>query len=216
MNTQTPYVIYPPEPQRKPEKSSGLHSLIAGAQLPLFQAAVSGLFAAALVTFLAVKWMWLDPLSYGFVAGLLVAGLVWALQIINWSRIAWYIERSTGIDLPGSYAAPADPEPERIRLEVTDRNATVFLDLDCSLETIQRFARNALAGRLSEKDNARLFGSLEQWIAVRDELERRGMVAWVSSSARQRGIRLTPQGLKMLRSLLSSPSPLSDDNLESD
>jgi signal transduction histidine kinase len=205
-NQQTPYVIYP-QPEHKPAKETGLHSLVAGAQLPLLQALISGLMVAVLVAYMAYQAMWLDWLSAGLIAGLIVALIVWGLQIKSWSKLAWYIEQATGIDLPGDY----QPEPDRIVLDIADKRDGAYsvnrLYLDCSLETMQRFARNALAGKLSEKDNRRIFGDLETWISVRDELEARALIEWKSAD-RARGVRLTQKGQRAMRQLLSSPAPL--------
>ena len=77
-----------------------LHTMTAGAWLPLAQAGGTGVIVFAVILALGLMWRWRSPVQIGGVIGLLSFAIAWFSLGRHWLRLTLGdLERFTGLDL---------------------------------------------------------------------------------------------------------------------
>jgi hypothetical protein len=174
--------------------------LIPGCILPTFQA----LIVMVLVLFLAscafalLGWETDRAILAGCVAGAAAAIYVWIDQVRTWRRDAYPVEvvaPPTVIERPAS----------TVHIVLHDENDDLkLLNLPCSERQLQALARGIVDGKSLSESNWIGIGrpfTRAQFVDLREELIRRGWLAWISQSANARGVAPTRAGRAAFRHL---------------
>jgi hypothetical protein len=117
-----------------------------GVVIPGLQAAISGLFAAGVVSVVWWRTGWHYPLEVVFGTFFAVALLVWILRVKDWSRLIWSIESSLQVDLNGDQTVGAPPK--RVKVDTSDgRGHQKFIDLWGDDRSLAQFLTALLNGQ---------------------------------------------------------------------
>jgi hypothetical protein len=198
-----------------------LHTLVAGALLPFWQALISGAiaFVAALIIMLAIRSS--EPfLSTGIVAVLVLAAVWLAAQ---WRWFTLTAERMTGVDLNRDGvigdARRAEPRREvRVRLQDTrnGRYSEQVQDYPASMEQLQRLAIGILKldapftvrRWCSEVDGGEKVFTQAEFQELRSAflkartLDNKPLLAAASKARAQKGYEFTDEGRQVLEAFL--------------
>jgi len=191
-------------PQRWPSVASDV-------TVPFWQAVITGLLLATLVT--GLIWGTLgnalantldistargavSTFATVFSLGVIFAWF-WRMGVVT--DTLWAIEEALSVDLDRDGAVG---KPQSIRLEIQQGNRTEFADID-GLEDLQRLRQFAILGltnRLNERMVKKEFDwSREHWQGIRDDLISRDWATWGGGTE---SIRLTDQGQGVMREIL--------------
>jgi hypothetical protein len=171
-------------------------NLIMAVLIPALQSVISALWMGVAIGLLA-WFMWgVFWQAAGILAALTGAG-VWFSYLRRWNYL-------TGLE---PYQEP-DPlptyDPGRVKIELLENGGQTghFLTLPARAEQLAELGRGiergAGLGINSWVGSGRPF-SRSEFEALRDELLRRGLLAWVNERARAQGVILTPQGRAVMR-----------------
>lgn len=191
-----------------------LHTVSAGAGLPLIQAAISGVIVFVLVLLAGYELRFRSPIVTAGILGLLSLALVWILRQRHWYQLA-DLERLTGVDLnrDGTVGKP-EPEPVRsvrVQLNHVTQEGHVYagdiFDLPATPEQLVALADGLLNGgmRFSVREwcgSGRPF-SVTEFNLLRNEMLRRGLIRQVSEKDSRVGIELTDAGRQVMQDFLN-------------
>lgn len=189
----------------------------AGLALPAGQAAATGAFIGLAVLAIAYLAGWPKPWAWGLLTWLLVQAAAWLWLLLGWRGVVLNrLEQMTQHDLnKDNFIGPPITSNVRIELSENGGQTTRFINLPGSEEQIAGLARGLLEG-LSFTEAAwtgagRPF-TRSQFVAVRDEMIRRGLARWHNPGSPARGASLTNKGRAIMKQLSSQPPhPLEDD-----
>lgn len=207
-----------------PEQSSPreyLHTVQAGAWLPLLQASITGVVIGISVTGLFFTLDIRHPETPGLIAGLFAWAVTWLLLQRHWYSLT-ALEKLTGRDLnhDGVIGQPPAPQHE-VRVRVTKITpeghwSRQVHSLPASREQLQTLAEGLL-------QNGRPFTHREwsgpgapfsdgEFRNLRAEMIRRGLAEPASDRDARKGFVLTDVGKKVMEAVLS-PSPTPEDDV---
>ena len=199
-----------------------LHTLTAGAWLPVVQSLITGIIVFVLVLVIGLMFRFRSPWAWSVVIGGLAVVMTWFILAKHWYKLT-DLETWTGIDFNrdgviGDYL-PNPTRRDEVRVYVSEITAAghvtgnqKIIDFPCSGEQLQQLAEGLLNGvPLAERGwtgAGRPF-STAGFRSVRAELIKRGLVALASDKDTRRGYVLTVAGRNILARLLEelSPSP---------
>jgi hypothetical protein len=199
-----------------------LHTLTAGAWLPVVQSLITGIIVFILVLVIGFTFRFRSPWTWSVVIGGLVVVVTWFILAGHWYRLT-DLETWTGIDFNhdgviGDYS-PTPTRREEVRVYVSEVTAVghvtgnqKIIDFPCSGEQLRQLAEGLLTGvPLAERGwtgAGRPF-STAGFRSVRAELIKRGLVALASDKDTRRGYVLTVAGRNILARLIEelTPSP---------
>lgn len=191
-------------------------SLAVGVWLPAMQAIITAIGAGLTVAgVLLVKRYPESAIAWGYLATVAVFTLAWLLLLRRWVTVSDSIERAVGVDLDGDgliggYPEPAERQSVRVELSHDNGRRVEFIELPVSTEKLSEFAAGVLDGRgLTESawiGSGGIFTRAE-FVRLRDELVRRGLLTWCNPHERSRGTELTHAGTAAFRYLAELHSP---------
>jgi hypothetical protein len=210
---------YLPSPSKGDKRY--LHTLTAGAWLPMVQSGITGTLVLVVLVVLGYYWRWRSPWTVATVIGLLAWVGSWVLLQSHWFRLT-DLERLTGLDFnrdgrigeADSLAPSPLSQTQRISLTVFEGRAdgslsgnSVSYDLPCTLEQLQELAAGLIEDGLPFAERtwcgAGLPFSVEGFRELRAELMRRGLVALVNGKDARQGYNLTVKGEDIFREVLA-------------
>jgi hypothetical protein len=203
-----PYYRPKPEPLPEvvqPDARPYLHTVEAGAELPLIQSVVWGVIggALALVIAIAKKQWWTNCLTWGAGAFVVTFGLAWLTYQRHWFRLA-SLERLLNTDIDGDGIVGNDIPQVTINLKDTSEGGwhESTFDLPTSQEQLRSLAFGILAGVPYAEGHWIGRGqpfSKPAFYTLRAELMKRKLVEYVNPSAPAQGYRFTRTGMAVLR-----------------
>jgi hypothetical protein len=206
------------------ESSERIHLTTFGA-IGVFAlaAAFTGLFIGLAVVGLAWAggaakvWLW------GVVSWTLCQAAAWLWLVSRWASLIIPLERLIGVDLNQDGVIGDDhPDPPLVRIILDTPGAngnrhTIIANIPCAQEKLVALAAGIMAGAPVSEERWCGAGapfSKAEFRAVREELIKRGLLAWRNPMSTAQGIIVTTGGMKAFRyfaSLSSSALPLSEN-----
>ena len=194
----------------QPARESNIHSDVL---VPLAQASITGTLigASASAIFLLLVSKDTDVAVYIFsVTFVLVTAVVWMQLMRDRNQLLWKVERLTGKDFNGDGVVG---EPETLRIELSAVNEHGFqymetLDIPGSASKFREFACGVLSGRAISIASWTGQGGLyskREFVALRDELLKRGWLKWRNPHAPAQGVTLTRKGRSALERICQNP-----------
>lgn len=160
------------------------------------------------------SWMW------GLVSWAICQAVAWLWLLSRWASLIIPLERLTGWDINQDGVIgeqPALPPPlVRIILDTPEKNGnrhTVIANIPCAQEKLVELSAAIMAGAPVSEERWTGAGGLfskSEFRAVREELIKRGLLAWRNPMSTAQGIIVTTAGLRAFKyfaSLSSSPLP---------
>lgn len=215
MNKKFDFLTQVPAGIAKSEDRPYLHTVEAGAKLPLIQSAIWGL-AAGLLALIAILSlgipMWPDDLLWPAWAAIVGFALAWRNYQRHWFRLS-SLERLTGVDLNGDgkvgSEVRSEPQVVSVQINEVDKDGHFHVrrqfDLPASREQMEQLAYGLL--RMNRPFTFREWTgkgkpfSDNEFETLRSEMIKRGLVANNGADAR-RGLTLTEAGRAVLEKLL--------------
>jgi hypothetical protein len=202
-----------------------LHTLQAGAWVPLQQAGITGALAGLLVTLVCLKYRVTDWWFIGLIVMSGVTIVMWgALQKHWFSLTTVKLENMTGLDLNrDGKIGQAKTHSVRVNIHESNDNGyqqrTQAVNLPIDEQTLATFASALLGGRpLTEREWAGSGKplSIEQFREMRGEMLKRGLAALSNPKSPQQGYKLTRAGRAVMEHFAAlgqtpSPTPPADD-----
>lgn len=198
-----------------------LHSFIAGAVLPLVQALITAIL-------LAVLWYACAVIFFDAMDALKISGGVFIVAlVVCWLSLQkrWLsltsIETLLNVDLNKDKVI-GKVEPVRVRVELQEvkdngHYQVEIVDLPGSPEKLRTFSQGLMAGTpASEKywtGSGKLFSTME-FRTLKNEMVRRGLMAYVSAKDPRQGHELTKAGRAVARRLASLSPTVEGEVLE--
>ena len=205
----------PPQPARSEySERQFLHTFLAGALLPLVQAAITAVivFICTLIfTFDSV-----DPLTWPLRLSALTLVIVWFYLGRRWITLT-NIERLLNVDLNhDNVIGEAPKESVRVQLDTLDNQGHLHISSTFDLPGTPQQLSTLAAGLLnnipfSEREwsvSRRVFTGPE-FRKLSSEMLKRGLIAPKSSKSNKQGFALTAAGRSVMKKL-QSPSPTPD------
>jgi len=173
-------------------------SRMVAVTIPFFQAVFSGFLAGVLVG--GMIWFFGGQPKYVlaglFFTWIIVTGIVWILLVMNWNSLVWNVETALGVDLTGDgIVGPVATAPRFIQAEVSrngGQNKTYVEFVDN--ERLGKFFQAVLAGAdLSEArwTPAKNGFSKSEYWNTIGELIKAGALRWRNDDAHAQGIEVT-------------------------
>jgi len=189
-----------------------LHTVQAGAWLPLAQSGITGgtVGAVALVIGLMVRAR--SPWGIALLVGLVVWGLSWFALQNHWYRLTG-AELVNFPEVAEDYQQVATWGEVRVKLDQVkddgDWQQNVY-NLPGSQDQLMELARGLLLDNLSLGERSwvgagRPF-SVNQFRALRTEMLRRGLIILASGKDARQGFTLTREGRAVMRGFIPSPT----------
>ena len=188
-----------------------LHTLTAGAWLPVVQSGLSGVIVFVVVLVIGLAGRWRDPLTWAGVIGVTTWGLAWLSLWRHWFHLTIDADRSGLIGQLDSNSSLLSQKHE-IRVVVSEIRANghltggQYLDLPCDAAQLVQLVRGLLEQNLpfSERSfcGAGKPFSLGGFRELRNVLQDRGLIAPTSSKSLQQGFCLTLAGKHILTGIL--------------
>lgn len=173
--------------------------------LPALQAvvfgALVGLLALCGCIYLGLPWA-LAP-----IAGLSLALILFSKSLGDWRILAGFKAAPT-LEVEPKEREYALDGPNLVRIEVAEQNGRKleYYDLPATQQQLSDLANGLLSGRtLTEVawcGPGRTFTRRAEYVALRDELIRRGLACWNSASSPARGCSLTLAGRNVMKHLV--------------
>ena len=214
--------VFIPIQRESPKGRQHLHTMEAGAWLPIVQATETGLVIGVVCLVLAFVTRARDPWNWGLVPGILAWGIDFLALLRHWFSLT-KLEEVTGMDLGSRGGAPDDagtgpaPLPEdnprviQVRLnEVKDGHlkAQRRYEIHASDNQMAALARGLLQENrqftVREWCGAGKPFSVEQFISLRAEMVRGEMLVMASEKDARRGFVLTKAGRAVLEDYLTN------------
>jgi hypothetical protein len=190
-----------------------LHTVTAGAWLPMLQSGLSGLIAFILVLVIGLAARWRSPLTAAGVIGVTVWALAWLSLWRHWLTLTRFDQE--GQPEPTPSLLSQKHELRVIVSEIKDNGhlaAGQYYDFPCTIDQLQDLARGLI-------DQDRAFSERE-WTGagrpfsiggfrdLRREFISRGLVCLASGLDQRQGYILTLEGRRVLGGVLSELPPL--------
>lgn len=192
--------------QEQKQDKRFLHTVQAGAWLPLLQSTITGALAGILMLILAIQFRWRDAWIHGLIFWVVIQGITWLYLQRHW--ILMTFERVAKIDLNRDGrkgAAPVQEIPEvRVRIEHIKQDGHYQQDvvnLPASLEQMRALAEGITSGLSFTERNFTGSGrpfSIDQFRALRSEMIRRKLLTLEGSKDARQGFKLTEEGKAVL------------------
>lgn len=191
---------------------SYLHSLTAGALLPLCQSLIPGVMVGVILLVIGYSLRWQHPWVVSLVIGSITV-------LGTWLNLAGHWKASTRLgELPlvnqvNDIAVMQPREIIRVQIEELDnnghiRNKTIY-DLPASRDQLEALAHGVLqlGMSLSERNwaGAGKPFSIDRYRSLRLELERRGVIVLASGKDARLGYTMTRAGRAVFRQFIPSP-----------
>lgn len=205
-----------PVKRESPAGRQHLHTLVAGAWLPLAQATATGVITFIVVLIISSSLRWRDPLTWGGCIGAIAWSLSWFSLQRHWFSLT-ALEQVTGLDLnKDGYIGtpPASVQPDHmihVRMSDTSHGNLHILDfqLPATFEQMSSLANGLNIGTtLSERNwtgQGRPF-SIQEFTELRNEMIKRGLVRLASDKDPRQGYILTGPGQALIKQYLPSPT----------
>lgn len=196
----------------QPAREGNLHSDVL---VPLAQASITGVLVASVLSIATYLLITTSAVIVGYlfvVASVSITAGLWIRLMSNRNRLLWKIERITGKDFDGDgYVG----EPDTLRIEVSTTNehgfrSLEFLDVPGDARRFRQFACAVLNGKPVSQSGWTGNGGLytrREFIALRDELLKRGWLVWRNPHAPAQGVTLTAKGRRALEEVCKAPYP---------
>lgn len=177
----------------------------AGVIIPALQGVVTGVLVGPGAGFAAGALGAANPWFVAGVVGFGASAVVYLAMLQRWHNITWSLDMWRP-DSSGPQVLTN--QVDRIQIDVRqDNRSTQILHLGLSAEKLASVARLVLGGRsFSEREFLGLL-SQSEFRALRDELIKRGMLAWRNGESPQQGADFTVFGRQVMRRLAALPSP---------
>lgn len=189
-----------------PERSASVYDtsrFSIAVVIPLFQSVLLGLFSGVAAGALASMLELTHAPELAWCIASLAALFCWIRLVSDWIRLRRL--ELIGFQEPELISAP-EPDPEIItapvRIELKSERSLQLIDLPISQEKIVTFASSIIAGApISESSwtGAGALFSKREFHMLRDELIKRGMLAWRNTGAPACGLSLTRTGAATMR-----------------
>jgi len=192
---------------------SYLHTVQAGALLPLIQSGIIAIALGVLTFILAYSARSRDPLVWAGVVTLIVFIAAYLFLQRHWLTLT--AERMTGLDLnrDGQIGKPVPAPIARIEVMTRDSRGNLkqgsFYNLPASEAQLRSLAAGITAGVTFAESYWTGRGSpfsLRQFRALRAEMIRRGLLVQTNPSSANQGFSLTPEGETIFQHY-APPSP---------
>jgi hypothetical protein len=205
-----------PLPRESPAGRQHLHTVQAGAWLPLAQAVITGMILG--LAALVIVWVFRarNPWTWGAGVFAISCSTTWLQHQRHWFSLT-KLENLTGLDLNGdqTIGSRQEYEPPEVRVRLSEvsevghwREQTFSLPV--TIDQLQELAEGITTGRpFSEREwcgKGKPF-SINQFRQLRIELLKRGCVAVDPNDARQ-GFTWTRAGAALIREMASPTSRL--------
>lgn len=182
--------------EAKYTRDSQLLNIDIGVTIPLAQACISGLICGALAAMVAyiIKW---PVLTTAAAAAILATSFVWLFMWRWWRRMLDTMIGYQPADREPLYIGDAEPEPVSVRIELADSHSMQFIELPVSPDKLRALACGLMDGRSFTESSwcgsSGIFSRAE-FVSLRDEMLKRGLLAANSTSTAARGYHLTRAG----------------------
>ena len=188
---------------------SYLHTVTAGAVLPLIQAGVSALAAGTLMLFLLSSARTRTMFTWSGVVMVIVFILTWLYLQRHWLTLT--AEQITHLDLNQDGVIG---EPETVRIEVTDRSDNAWhqstYDFPASKEQMEILAEGVIAGTGFKEaywTGAGAPFSQTKFRKLMAYLLNKGLIELVNEKSANQGYRLSVHGRPVFEHLAPPPPP---------
>ena len=169
--------------------------------VPIAQATVTGALVALVGEGVGLMLDYHSPPALALTVGAGVALLVWRDHLAIWRGYLYSLAEGDGFEV-------IEPEPARVRVEIpSNEGRTLQLaDLPANLDQLIALGAGLVEG--ASMTEARWIGrgrpfTRGEFIALRDELIRRGFARWNSPGTPARGVLPTKKGLAIMRHFAS-------------
>lgn len=204
-------------PQTSYAERQFLHTFVAGVLLPLGQAFTTGLILfIATLTLAVIVFDVVDPFKPALVIGISTFAFTYLFLQRRWLSLT-AIENVLQMDLNNDDVI-GEPQTVRIQLEDVKENGHYhvdIVDLPVSAEKLATLAAGLLNGLpCSEKQwtgKDRPFSS-QEFRALKAEMVKHGLLAYVNPRAPLQGYALTKPGRAVMKHYIPSPTPLEETN----
>jgi hypothetical protein len=183
-----------------------LHSFTAGVALPGLQAVITGGLLGLAAGMVAGLAGWSRPWAWGLGSWAVVQACTWSALLWRWLDLTKPLERVIGLDLDndGYIGDPEELPPPNVRIELVspDKRQTVISHLPCTQAQLVTLSTGLLAGQPfseSEWTGAGRPFSRREFRDLREEMLKRGMLAWRNEQAPSQGMIFTAAGLAAIR-----------------
>lgn len=196
-----------------------LHTVQAGAWLPLLQSTITGGLGGILMWIVAIQFRWRDAWFHGIVFWFVVETVTWLYLQRHW--ILMTFERISQIDVNQDGRIGAEPRaqdqaiPEiRVRIEHIKQDGHYqqdVINLPATWEQMHTLAEGITSGLPFTERNFTGSGcpfSVNQFRALRSEMLRRGLLSLGGAKDARQGFQVTDEGKAVLDGFLESPPPL--------
>lgn len=185
--------------------------------IPLLQAAVSGLLLGSLAA--AILWLlglntiivaFTTIVAFTMVVVSLVASAAWISGLRFWREMVSHLDGKIERIPLTSYV---EPEPDSVRVELIQDSgrAGSYISLPASPSKLKQLASGLLTGKSFTESSwcgAHGIFTRAEFVQLRDEMYKRGLLALNSPSTPARGYSLTPGGKACIRYLAETTTPL--------
>lgn len=197
---------------------SYLHTVQAGAWLPMWQSLVTGAGFGALILVIGLHFRWRSVGYWSLVFGILAFLIVWLLRQNHWLRLTAEHLLNRDLDNDGYIGQPPiaapDPLPVTTRISLTDRNGSSdyhekIFQLPATEEQLVALAAGINAGVTFAEaywTGAGAPFSLREFRRLRAYMVKHGILEMVDSKAPNQGFRLTAAG-QAIFSHFRQPTP---------
>jgi hypothetical protein len=211
----------PPPTVVQPDARPYLHTVEAGALLPLIQSLIWGALAGlgALVLSVTGRQSFRGSLLWTCGAFVVVTGLAWMAYQRHWFSIS-SLEKLMGVDIDGDGVIGSQAVTPEVTIRLQDTQDGAYqetrISLPATMEQLRTLAAGVLSGvPLAEghwigQSRGQPF-SKAQFYALRAEMIRRGLVEYINPTAPAQGYQLTRAGMAVMRYL--SPTLETKDKL---
>lgn len=187
-------------------------TLKAGVALPGLQALVNGCFyglatGGIVAVANSLELLTVPAWAVGVTVGSLASLRAWHNLLDDWRLLLYGLDSEME---PGTTAV-IDPQPVRVELASNDGRSMQFLDLPADRDQLATLGAGIIEGLSFTEAQWTGKGapfSRSQFVQLRGEMLRRGLVQWNSPNDNARGVKVTGKGMALCRYFASlSPSP---------
>jgi len=190
-----------------------LHTVEAGAWLPALQSLIGGTFVGICAIILSVYLGWQKPVLIGLFVCFIVVTAIFLILLARWLNLTAPIERITGWDINQDGWIGEAVEPEQIEITVRKEDGGIYrgatmLSIGMTAarfrELCQGAYRNIQANNNSFSEaqwvgRDKLFSNRNEFVQLRDQFIRRGVLEWANPDRRESGTRFTQWGIGLIK-----------------